>query len=326
MNIGTQNPVIVCAADNRYVRPLVVMLRSLADNLQRYRSVAVWVLDGGISRRNKRRIIASLDPARVRIQWVVPDDRVLKKVPVFGHVSICTYYRLLLANVLPQDISKVIYLDVDTVVSGDIGEMWDASMQGKSILAVPEEDQTLGGTMDPALVRVLSLNGDAPYFNAGVIVVNLARWRESHFSEQAGNLLERYGANIRYWDQDVLNSLLANDWAALEPKWNQKVHHLWVGDAHSLLPGIVHFASSIKPWDFGVAHAAAPLYFQWLDRTLWAGWRPRRPLVRWAVVRSQLADKHWYGKWIRRLPVLGYIWVKLAETRRPSSQPLIPKS
>ena len=68
------NPLVVCAADDRYAVPLTVMLCSMGDHLGADRTATVWVMDGGISRRNKRRIVNSLPDNRIQIHWMAVDS------------------------------------------------------------------------------------------------------------------------------------------------------------------------------------------------------------------------------------------------------------
>ena len=314
-------PVIICAADNAYAMPLAVMLRSLTENMRRYSRAVVWVLDGGISRANKRRILKSLPTGVLSVSWVKPDHNRLKSMPVFGHVTICTYYRLLLGELLPQSVHKVIYLDVDAIVLGDIGELWDIPMNGGILLAVAEPGKIVSQSDGLRMYEDLHLLPDAPYFNAGILVIDCEQWRQKNLFVVATEFVRKYRHLIQWHDQDVLNAILAGLWGTLPQKWNTRVHHLWEGAFQDLLSagsgvGIIHFASAIKPWDFGAKHPADDYYFHWVDKTAWVGWRPTRQLVNWRVVRRTVRDKHWYGKWIRKIPWLGRVWGLAMERRK----------
>jgi lipopolysaccharide biosynthesis glycosyltransferase len=309
-------PVIVCAADDRYAMPLAVMLRSMVQHLWRYPAVQVWVLDGGVSWRNKRRMAHSLPVGKVELHWVRPSHRQLRGAPVDGHVSICTYYRLIIAEMLPLSISKVIYLDVDALVMGDIGELWDVELNKNVVSAVPQVGMTVSDPYGLAMYEELGLPPDAPYFNAGVLLLDLARWRKMDLGRQALQFVAKYSGKLHFWDQAVLNGILAGAWGALDLKWNVCVGHLWQGNVAELVeqPGtvsVMHFASSIKPWGYCVQHPARELFFQWMDQTAWAGWRPVRPWVDMKNVRRNLGDRHWYGKCIRTTPGVGYLWGRM---------------
>ena len=309
------NPLVVCAADDRYAVPLTVMLCSMGDHLGADRTATVWVMDGGISRRNKRRIVNSLPDNRIQIHWMAVDAGLLADMPVFGHVSLSTYYRFLLGSILPADVEKIIYLDVDIIVLGDIAELWSTPLGNHALLAVPERNSKAGDMLDPAILTGVGLTPERGCFNAGVMLIHLDRWRTANLLDRARTFVNQYGSLIRYWDQDILNCLLANEWGVLDGKWNQKVDHVDKDNEGCLIAyqksgGLIHFASAIKPWTWWADHQAKSLYFSWVDRTAWRGTRPRAPL------RCTIGNRHWYGKWVRGLPVIGRLWMALMNWRK----------
>ena len=90
-------------------------------------------------------------------------------LPLRAHYSIDTYTRLWIADLFPEDVDKVLYLDSDIIVAGDIGALWRTEMG----------DAVLGAVTIPGSTRCAAF--DIPesygYFNSGVLLVNLARWR-----------------------------------------------------------------------------------------------------------------------------------------------------
>jgi lipopolysaccharide biosynthesis glycosyltransferase len=312
---NSERPVVVCAADDNYVIPMAVMLRSLAEQLADTSHADVWVLDGGITPRHKRKVEKSLPSGRLTLHWHGVDDRMLADMPVFGHVSRSTYARFLIADILPPDLGRVIYLDVDIIVFGDVTELWNMPVGDKVVLAVPERNQRVQEMMDAKLIEEVAMDPNACCFNAGVMVVDLERWRKEHVLDRARDFVNRFAGVLRYWDQDILNCLFKSDWGELDAKWNRKVDHhdpvderifaRWKNEG-----GVIHFASSIKPWTWWAAHPAKDLYLTGVDRTAWTGWRPRPPL------KNTLGNRHWYGKWIRKLPLVGRMWILLNEWRK----------
>lgn len=306
----TSSPVIVCAANNRYAMPLAVVLRSLSDHLESCPRATVFVLDGGISVWNRRRVLESIRLPNLSVHWLRPPVRKLKGVPVFGHTSLCTYYRLLLPELLPPSVAKVIYLDGDVVVTGDVGALWREPVGDCPLMAVEEPN---GASMAARAHRAaLGMRPDSRYFNAGVLLINLNAWRREGVGAKTIDFLRRNRPVIRWWDQDGLNATLECRWGELDPRWNCRVD---AGEEGGAINGdvrtaaIVHFASAVKPWDYYARHPDRQIFFDYLDRTRWAGWRPRKP---W---RATVLNKHWYGMWVRRVPVFGRAWSALAARR-----------
>ena len=283
---GANRPVaLVCAADDRYAMPLAVTLRSALDGLAEGRTLRVFVIDGGIQPRRRERLLASLDPRRCDVEFLVPDPQAFKDAVVTpGHVSVASYYRIAAPWLLPADLTRVIYLDSDLVVRGDLAALFATDLKGQPLAAaVDTAVPSVSAPLGLRNYRALGLAPDVPYFNAGVLVLDLARWRRERIPERAFDYLAAHIEVIRFWDQDVLNAVLAGDFRALDPRWNQLpdvAHHIREE------PWIVHFASTSKPWQVDCDHPRRDLFFEILDRTAWAGWRPRRTLRDTRAVRA----------------------------------------
>jgi len=127
--------VIVCAADDNYAMPLAVTIRSIVVNLRSSREIIFFIIDGGIKEFNKNKIIKSLD-TRTRITWLQPtNDFISKQLKTSGHITLASYYRLLIPELLPIEYSKAIYLDCDLIVNEDIGKLWDIEIGEQYLLA-----------------------------------------------------------------------------------------------------------------------------------------------------------------------------------------------
>ena len=125
---------------------------------------------------------------------------------------------------------------------------------------------------------------DAPYFNNGVMVIDVNRWRRDDVLSQATALMRDY--RFAYGEQDAMNVMFAGGWKALHPRWNLQSGHFgnpvaaWVTNAVESIddaiarPGIIHYNGLAKPWQPGCTHRCAPAWYDWLDRTPYRGWRP----------------------------------------------------
>lgn len=281
---------VVCAADDRYAMPLAVALRSALDNLVGQRGLEVHVLDGGIRAGNRARLLASLDRARVELRFLVPDRRTFRHAKVKrGRISLASYFRLVAPRLLPEAADRAIYLDSDLVVQGDLGRLWEVHLGGHPVAAVQDVSvPTLGSPRGLANHRRLGLAPDLKYFNAGVLILDLDRWRRESIPERALAYMKEHRESLRWLDQDVLNAVLAGRFRELDPRWNQlpQVHALDhvtpfepdVAERVRSDPYIVHFATAEKPWHWICRHPLRELFFVYLDRTAWAGWRPRKGL------------------------------------------------
>jgi len=279
---------IVCSADAGYVLPLTVMLRSVRTHLPAHRHLDIHIIDEDIPEVEKARLRRAFDGDAVTIVWHTADRSRLVGVPLWGRLPICVYNKLLVPDVLPDETQTALWLDSDTLVLGDISPLWDEGTGDSTVRAVQDSMVPLvSSDMGVARYRELGLRADAKYFNCGVMLMNVARWREEHVSERALEYLKTYARDVAFLEQEGINAVLSNQCGPLAPQWNWSVS---VGAsfrqrAIDARVKIAHFSGNLKPWKHDSGNPYYALYYQYIDRTEFAGFRPRR---RWhtAALRS----------------------------------------
>ena len=176
------------------------------------------------------------------------------KVNLMKHITVSTFDRLFLPQVLTQ-LDKVLYLDVDILVRGDVGELYDTKLadyafagkrsrlDGWSSLidVITRISLSLPAQKAWALRRRAHVTGDltAPTYNAGILVMNLKKMRAENFVENNLYLVEE----LRLNDQDVMNFWSRGRAVALDDDWNYVPTQDFSAD-----PKIVHWAGPGKPW------------------------------------------------------------------------------
>jgi lipopolysaccharide biosynthesis glycosyltransferase len=190
------------------------------------------------------------------------------------HFSVATYFRLLAADLIDEE--KLLYLDSDILVLGDISLLWDLDMDRYPLAAV----------MD-LIVRDfhrLDLVESEGYFNSGVMMMNLKVWRELDLGEKVLSYIFSNPKNIIYADQCGLNGFLKGNWLRLELKWNlqspffdkqyKNLFSIWSKEFDLPIstqnPTIVHFSGNQKPWNFRSQHPYKGLYWKYLNTTPFA--------------------------------------------------------
>ena len=277
---GMAQVTVACAADAGYALPLAVMLSSASAHIAAGACMDAYVLDDGLTADGKSKVAASLSPT-VRLHW--RHAPTLKGLPIWGRMSPTTYQKLMLSDWIPDSVSRVIWLDCDLLVLDDLSKIWREELNGCVALAVQDKRVPLvSSRFGVAGWRDLGLAPGTKYFNAGVMVIDLDKWRAHNVGHQAVKYLEDYKDRVYFWDQEALNAVLADQWGELDSRWN------WHPALDQLTglpnqsppsPSIVHFNGNLKPWTFAGHGDYRALYRQYLDRTAWTGTRPPR---RWS--------------------------------------------
>ncbi|KAA9135537.1 glycosyltransferase family 8 protein [Microbacterium caowuchunii] len=269
---------VVMCVDRAFVVPLAVGLASMDGSASG--RVTVYVMHPGLSDETRDRVTRPL--SRLIVKWIdVPPERVAgAHFSVF--LSEASLYRLLLGELLPESVERVLYIDADVVIADDVLPLTEVELYGATVAAVRESQSPwAAGPLGPPW-RELGLRPDAAYFNSGVMLIDVRRWRQRDIGRRALEVLRT--SSPRWGDQDALNTALQDDWIELPRRWNLQSADLrgetaswalWRADVEDAVadPAIVHYTERDKPWDPRTAHPLAALWRSHLDRTDWAGWR-----------------------------------------------------
>lgn len=262
---------IACGIDDNYVQHAAVMLMSLSLT-NKYNSFDVYVLSLGVKEESKRKLQDVFYKSNLHIYFIDIKESVLVKFPIRkkDYLSLATYLRLFMPDKLPDNINKILYLDSDIIINGDIAPLFNTDVTGKYAAACLDVDQD----------NCLRLNYDKRlgYYNAGVFLFNIYEMRKIKFMEFVRDYVENVNAPLKYHDQDVLNFLFKGKIVSVNHKWNllecyylkKELHDLYddIDDAIEH-PMIIHYSSSFRPWNFGCNHPLKSKYFFYLDMIPW---------------------------------------------------------
>tara|TARA_R110000751_G_scaffold131275_1_gene233436 strand:+ start:21870 stop:22781 length:912 start_codon:yes stop_codon:yes gene_type:complete len=242
---------IVVAIDNNVVAPLCVLLNSL--RIQNPHSAfKIHVLQSDLSAHNRQTLLDHAANLKLPINMVNVDAEPL--VRVFGrmnsgHVSHVSLFRCMIGSLLDETITKVLYLDIDTLVLGSIVPIFNIDLGG-NIVAVVREEQTY-----------LAEFGVKPqdYFNTGVMLIDLKKWRSENVEARLMEILNRYPEKLQWWDQSALNIALKGKTLSMNRRYNYIESRPKTGEK-IIIPTILHFAGSCKPWIEPDSHAWGAAY------------------------------------------------------------------
>ena len=260
---------IACAVDHSYVLPLAVMLSSLKQHLRPNLQLELYLIHAGIPQSDLA-IISSI----VETHSIVLSEAQLSAAPhAPGYPSVASS-PLLLAEVLPPSLERVLFLDADMLVLQDLANLWETPLDDHVLAAVPDFAVPLCSA--PRGVKgwqALGIPHDAPYFNCGVLLIHLARCREREVTRRVHRYFETTREPIDFLHQEALNAALWDDWKCLDSCWNLLASYAGrVYDRTSCegwrRPGIVHFAGRMKPWLAPIGGPFNAPYQEVLERIL----------------------------------------------------------
>lgn len=236
---------IFYATDETYLPYLGVSLDSMKKNANKAYRYEIYILHTGVSEPSAERIYKYADE-RFKISFVEVGERleaVKTQLQLRDYYTGATYYRMFIAELFPQ-YDKALYLDGDTVITGDISRLY----------RTPIGENLVGAVMDGVAIKaeifrrytkeVLGIEAER-YFNAGVLVMNLKRFREYDLFARFRDLLLEYKFSVAQ-DQDYLNVLCKDKVHFLDGGWNA----MPISGVRKKLPPIVHYNLTAKPWRY----------------------------------------------------------------------------
>lgn len=236
---------IVTACDQSFLAGLY----SLLNSVERHEpDRLVHLLDCGIADRDS----AELSRRFPNLRILTIDPPTGLPAPSVG--SHATYARLLVGDLFRKH-ERMLYLDADVVLTSNLQALNGLKLEPLHIVAACVEPYTPTFRSEKGVAdfEALGFLGDEPYFNAGVLLVDIARWNRAGVKQKAISYLKRDDLRIALFDQEALNVALAGHWHRLDPEWN--VSRYWMREARRIdRPNIlrdariVHFLSDEKPW------------------------------------------------------------------------------
>lgn len=265
---------IVLACDKNYAPHVVVVASSILAHTQS----KVWfhILGDSIDEITLNRMRASIERKNVDVSFYDIDSSETCNVYTSDHISKAAYLRLMIGDILPSNINKVIYLDVDLVVCKDIKELWEVDMHDHVLAAVPDYGILSSRKSLVEKQKSFGWKRDNGYFNSGVLVINLDKWREQGYGTNVLNISQTY--NFRHHDQDALNLVVDGNWEQLDLSWNV------IPPVYELKPAILlstqfrkkaikankniailHWAGRKKPWQYQLYKPFNGEYYKYMN-------------------------------------------------------------
>jgi len=253
---------ILMTIDERFTGPLGVTVTSIVENLAPGGLLDLWILGWKLGAGIRQQLQHAWEE-RVQVHWAGAEPDRLAELQRAREgrgnpVPLAANLRLLMGSCLPESVTRILYLDADILVRGDLTGLWEQNLDGNIAGAVQDSYiQCLPAEppFPPGVDRA-----DRPYFNSGVMLVDLAAWRAANLESRCLEAFRNFPTGTRWLDQQVLNLCLVGRWKAVSPIWNRQftldLFPDWRCSPYSeaefeharRAPVVIHFCSSTKPW------------------------------------------------------------------------------
>jgi lipopolysaccharide biosynthesis glycosyltransferase len=285
--------VLVFAIKGNYSAHLAVALQSIFDTNQMER-FEVYLLAYDVQKNDidKLKQMFESHESTLKIIDVAIDQ--FKGLPISFHLDLSCYFRLLIPDIISAD--RAIYLDSDLVVNGSLRSLWEIELGEYFLAAAPEFSRN----MHPEL----PFNQEFGYFNCGVMLINLKKWRKFQILESVLEFSKTNPKLIRFADQCGLNAVAMDNFLPLKTKFN--FQGIFYDDSY-VKPTkisaaemensqkksiIIHFTGTTKPWHWSCKHPDRGLYWKYLRKTPFKRRFPENPsvisLLRWVAPKVVL--------------------------------------
>lgn len=235
------------ACDDNFVKFTIVSLYSMQQNASRNVKYHVHVLHTNIKDETQARMLKMADEC-----FEISFDNVsgyltelCERLPLRDYYSNTTYYRMFIADMYPE-LDKAIYIDSDTVVTGDISELYAYDVSEYDVAACHEQAMVQADVYGTYVEKCLGIDRNA-YFNAGILLLNCRKFRDKKVLDDFVRLLGIYDFRVTQ-DEDYLNIICRDHVLWLPQTWNTEMF------GELLYPieeaNIIHYIMVSKPWHY----------------------------------------------------------------------------
>ncbi len=220
-----------------------------------------YIFSSDISEKNKHTLnTLNNNYKNFSLHFINVNTNLFKNIKItIDYISIETYFRYILADLLPN-LNKVLYLDVDLVVNGNLQKLWDSDITDFYCAGIDDINFNT-----KKYKQTIDLDIEDIYINAGVILFNLERIRKNNITKQYFLNNEKYKDKIKYQDQDIINITLKKQIKKIDYIFNftSRTKKIYKNLAKKAI--IIHYVGPKKPWKNFSLNTLKILYYYYLS-------------------------------------------------------------
>lgn len=255
---------ILVSSDKNYLDITATMLYSVY--LYNKEELNVWFLNKSVSQVDKEKFTKYLyNKCNIKVFFIDIKDSFLDSfsTPLYiKHISIETYFRLIAQFLLPSNIERILWLDSDIIIKGNLFDFYHQDINNLSMVACENMGESKDGINNR---RRLNLPNNYTYFNAGVLLLNIKYLRENTSMEEILTFCQHNKDIIKLQDQDVLNMLYHKNVSIFK----DQLYNCLVNSPEDFISAdicektnVIHYAGIMKPWKYRWQDKYSQYYWQ----------------------------------------------------------------
>ena len=275
---------VVYATDNNYVLYTLISISSILQNNRSNSDYTFYIVENGINDKNRNLMKNYVEKHGQKIEFVYVDPLTVdKKNRLYNNLSrvpSLAIMRVVMPEILPSSIHRLIYLDGDTIVTGDFTEFYNLDLQGKPIGMIKDVTEEL---------RMQITGIKKGYYNGGIMLMDIDKWKEQNITKILLNSMEnRYEDYVKFGfaDQDLISVALEGRIKTLPPNWNNQT--MYGRSTYDLnTAGMIHYIY-IKPWkkpQLSLKDTAYKTYYNYWNKS---GLGKYKYTTFWNIIKKRL--------------------------------------
>ncbi|MBR6163911.1 glycosyltransferase [bacterium] len=258
------------SSDKHYFLQCITAITSMFINHKTEERLSVHILTCDLGEKENKiaQNLAKKYNAEIEFIYINQEDfEIYTQNQNMQYLSINTFFRFHILSLVPQEIKKVIYLDCDLVVAGEISELYNQDIENYCAGVIEDK-------MAYEQIGILGLKNEK-YFNAGVLLLNLGEIRKTKFEEDVIDYFNKNKRFLKYHDQDILNAIWDCRVKFLDERFNaqsysfqrMKQRYKKAGVKRIKNPVIIHYTGEIKPWHIYCKHIKVSEWLKYQQMT-----------------------------------------------------------
>jgi lipopolysaccharide biosynthesis glycosyltransferase len=253
---------VIASSDDNYAYPSGVMFISLLENTKNPERFHLFIIDGDITEKKKHNLQIEIEKRGSQLTFLTVNDAIYADFPTKAHITAPAYYRISIPELFHESVTRAIYLDCDLIIKNDLQNLWDIELEGNAIAAAEN--------ISSSTYKISGLR-QSDYFNSGVMIIDLRKWRENDIPNKVRNFKIEHPELICTNDQCALNGVFKGQWKRLPLNWNfqsglyrssSQTKRIIKDDPKNPIwsPFIIHYIGWYKPWLTPCYHPLASEY------------------------------------------------------------------